>query len=307
MFPLRAVILAAAVAACAADPMAAPALPPLSSEADIAAAEAVALQGDAADWNAPFAPFNVIGNIHYVGASGVSSFLITTDEGHILLDGGLAQTAPMIIANIETLGLSIGDVRCLLNSHAHNDHAGGLARLQRESGAQVVASEGDRDALETGRVGYGPSADWRFPPVRVDRIIADGDSITLGGVTLTAFLTPGHTRGCTSWMMDVRGADGAQHRAFFHCSGTVAGQSLIPPSYSGIVEDYRTSFARVATVEADVFLANHNNFFDLQAKRARQRAGDSNAFVDAGELQRYNARMREAFDAEFARQQIQHP
>ncbi len=287
--------------------MAAPALAPLANEAEITAFEAVALRGDEIAWNAPFEPFNVIGNIHYVGASGVSAFLITTDEGHILIDGGMPQTAPLIIANIEALGFSIEDVRYLLNSHAHIDHAGGLARLQHESGAQVIASEGDRDALELGRAGYGPSADWRFAPVRVDRIIADGETVTLGGVTLTAFITPGHTRGCTSWAMDVRGADGAEHQAFFHCSATVAGQSLIPATYLGIVEDYRASFTRVASIEADVFLANHNSFFDLQAKRARQRAGDANAFVDPGALQRYNASMREAFEADLARQQIGQP
>lgn len=143
--------------------------------------------------------------------------------------------------------------------------------------------------------------------MRVDRLVGDGESLTLSGVTLTAHLTPGHTAGCTSWSMAVTGADGAPHQAFFHCSSSVGGQSLVPPSYPGMVEDYRATFARVRTMQADVFLANHNIFFDLEAKRARQIAGDQNAFVDAGELQRFNARMETAFDAEWARQHAAAP
>jgi metallo-beta-lactamase class B len=304
MIPLRALFVCVALAACAApQPEAtAPELPPLASEAVIAAAEQAPLEDDAAAWNAEFAPFTVIGNIHYVGTAGVSAFLITTPDGHFLIDGGLAQSAPAIIRHIDALGHHVADVKYLLNSHAHADHAGGLARLQRASGAEMVASEGDRAALEAGRIGYGPSADWAFPPVRVDRVIGDGETLTLGGVTLTAHLTTGHTQGCTSWSMDVRGADGAAHRAFFHCSATVAGHSLVPPAYPGIVENYRATFARTRGIEADVFLANHDGFFGLAAKRARQIAGDANAFVDSGELQRFNARMEAAFVAELSRQ-----
>lgn len=306
MIPLRALLLCAALVACAAPsaPSAeAPTQAPLASEEQLVAAESAPFSGSAVDWNAAFEPFTVIGNIHYVGTGGVSAFLITTPEGHFLLDGGPPQSGPAVIAHIEALGFSVRDVKFLLNTHAHIDHAGGLARLQRASGAVMVASEGDRGALEAGRVGYGPSADWAFPPVRVDRAIADGESLTLGGVTLTAHLTLGHTRGCTSWSMDVRGADGAPHRAFFHCSATVAGHSLTPPAYPGIVENYRATFARVRGIEADVFLPNHNNFFDLEAKRARQIAGDADAFVDAGELQRFNTETEQAFEAELARQQ----
>lgn len=302
MIPLRALFLCTALMACAAPSEPSAPAAPLASEDEIAAAEQAPVSGDAAHWNAAFEPFTVIGNIHYVGTSGVSAFLITTPEGHFLLDGGPPQSGPAIAAHIEALGFNIRDVKYLMNTHAHLDHAGGLARLQRASGAVMVASEGDRAALEAGRVGYGPSADWAFPPVRVDRIIGDGETLTLGGVTLTAHLTPGHTQGCTSWSMDVRGGDGARHRAFFHCSATVAGHSLTPPAYPGIVEAYRTTFDRVRAIEADVFLPNHDTFFDLEAKRARQIAGDANAFVDAGALQSFNDDMEAAFKAELARQ-----
>jgi metallo-beta-lactamase class B len=297
----------ALLAACAApEPMTATPAPesPLASEAEIAAAEQAPLgeQAAGAHWNDPFAPFNVMANIYYVGPAGVSSYLITTPDGHFLIDGGLPQSGPIIEDHIRALGFNIRDVKFLLNTHAHYDHAGGLARLQHDSGAVMVASAPDRVPLEAGRIAYGPSADIPFPPVRVNRVIADGDTLALGGVTLTAAMTPGHTEGCTSWMMDVAGADGARHRAFFHCSSTVGGQSVEPPSYPGMVEAYRTTFARLRTRDADMLLANHAAFFDLEAKRARQIAGDANAFVNAGELQRFNAEMETQFSAELARQ-----
>ncbi|MBC7768516.1 MAG: hypothetical protein H7124_06995 [Phycisphaerales bacterium] len=141
-----------------------------------------------------------------------------------------------------------------------------------------------------------------FPPIRVDRVIADGETVTLGGVALTAHITPGHTPGCTSWSMDVTGADRAAHRAFFHCSATVAGQSLAPPAYPNIVADFQSTFARVREIDADVVLTNHPSFMDMQSRRARQIAGDANAFVDANALDALNDRLESAFRTEHARQ-----
>ncbi|HVY85917.1 MAG TPA: subclass B3 metallo-beta-lactamase [Caulobacterales bacterium] len=291
-----------ALAACAAATAEAP---PLSSDAQIAAAEQEPLGQMAMEgrWNEPFAPFKVMDDIYYVGTAGVSSWLITTPRGDVLIDGGVPQTPPQIIANIHALGFDIRDVKYLLNSHAHFDHAGGLAALQRASGAQMVASEGDKPALEAGHVDYGPTAGVQFPPIRVDRVVGEGDTLSLGGVTLTAHMIPGHTRGCTGWSMDAHGADGALHHVFFHCSATVAGASLVPEAYPGMIAAYRTTFARVRTIEADVFLAPHAGFFDLQERRARQLAGDANAFVDAGALQRFNDEMERQFNEELARQQ----
>ena len=291
------------VVACAAQPSAEAELPPLATEDQISAAEQTPLTGVDLDWNTPVEPFTVIGNIHYVGVEGVSAFLITTPDGHFLLDGAFAQSAPQIIANVQRLGFDIDDVRYLLNSHAHYDHAAGLARLQLASGATMVASAADRAPLEAGRFPYGPSRDTPFPPVRVERLIGDGEALTLGGVTMTAHLTPGHTPGCTSWSMDVTGADGARHRAFFHCSATVAGQSLVPPAYPNIVADFRSTFARVREIEADVLLTNHPGLMDIDARRARQLAGYANAFVDATALGALNDRLEAAFNAELARQQ----
>ncbi|MFT3729653.1 MAG: subclass B3 metallo-beta-lactamase [Terricaulis sp.] len=295
MFMLAALMLAA----CAAKP--APALAPAPDPIDAAANAPVSVNDQ--QYVADIAPFQVMGNLYYVGTEGVSSFLITTPQGHILIDGGIAQTAPIIERHLAELGFSIRGVKYLLNTHAHYDHAAGLAQLKRDSGATFAASAGDRPILEAGRISYGPSSSVHYPPVHVDRVIADGDTITLGGVTLTAHLTPGHTPGCTSWSLDVQGADGAPHHAFIDCSQTVAGQQLAPESYPGMVSDYRASFAKVRAITADIFLASHGSMFDLDAKRAHQLAGDANAFVDPNGLHAYSDAMEAAFNAELAREQ----
>lgn len=280
-------------------------LPPLASEAEIDSAEKAPVIGIAheAGWNAPSEPFTVAGNIHYVGTKAVSSWLITTPKGHILIDGVIAQSAPQIIANIERLGFSIRDVRHLLNSHAHYDHAGGLAGLKQASGGTMIASAADKPYLEAGAIDHGPSAGMRFPPVRVDRVIGDGDRVSLGGTTMIAHLTPGHSPGCTSWSMEFKWKNSEHRKAFFHCSSTVAGQSLTPEAYPGMVAAFRSTFAKVRAIKVDLFLANHDNFFDLDAKRLRQISGDPEAFFDPHELQRFNAELERAFEEDLARQQ----
>ncbi len=294
--------------ALAATALFARAQPPLSTPAAIDAAEHAPLDpyAKASRWNDPREPFKAIGNIYYVGTQGVSAWLITSPRGHIVIDGILAQSAPQIAANIEKLGFHIKDVKYLLNTHAHIDHAGGLAGLQRLSGAQMIASAADKPFLEAGDIGFGPTGGVKFPPIRVARVIRDGEALSVGGVKLTAMITPGHTPGCTSWSMAVKGANGKPHIAFFHCSSSVGGQSVAPESWPGMVAAYRATFARLRGVKADVFLANHDNFFDLDAKRAKQLAGDANAFVDAGELQRFNTEMESAFEKELTRQSAAH-
>src|SRR4051812_19647186 len=172
------------------------------------------------EWNKPQAPFHVIGNIYYVGTAGVSAFLIVTPKGDILTDGGLPESAPLIEKNIQALGVKLSDVKILLNSHAHFDHSGGLAKLKADTGAQFIASTGDRPFLESGHIPYGPSSQIDTTPVHVDRAVKDGDAISLDGVTLTAHVLPGHTKGCTSWTMPLSDA-GVTHKAMFFCSITV--------------------------------------------------------------------------------------
>lgn len=283
-------------------PLAAAPLAPLATDAEIAAATAAPLDAISTNmgWNDPAAPFTVMGNLHYVGSATVSAWLISTPDGHFLIDGILPQSVPLILDNIRALGFDPADVKYLLNSHAHIDHAGGLAGLQRATGAVMVASAADKPYLEAGDIGFGPSGGMKFPPVRIDKVIGDGETLTLGGVTLTAHLTPGHSPGCTSWSLPVTGADGAAHTAFLHCSSTVAGQKLVPESYPGMVDAYRATFEKVRTFEADIFLGNHDNFFGLADKRAKLMAGDANAFVDPQALQAFNIAMEKDFETQLA-------
>ena len=250
------------------------------------------------DWNQPFEPFRVLGNVYYVGALGVSAYFIQTPAGAILLDGGLQETAPLIEKNITTLGFRLQDVEVLLNSHAHFDHAGGLAALQKLSGAKLVASQGDAPALRAGAA--------KQPPVRVDRVVADGDTVELGGTVLTAHVTPGHTPGYTTWTTTVVEA-GRSHPVVFHCSTSVVDRLLNNPRYPSIVADYERSFAALRALPCDVFLAPHGDFFQLSAKRAKVTAAGPNPFIDPSELRRFVDRSEQAFREALAMEQAQQP
>jgi metallo-beta-lactamase class B len=262
---------------------------------------------DRIEWNKPQAPFHVIGNIYYVGMAGVSDFLIVTPKGDILTDGGLPESAPFIEKNIQALGFKLADVKILLNSHAHFDHSGGLAKLKADSGAKLYASAGDRPFLESGHITFGPSAQIDTSPVHVDHVVADGQKVSLGGVTLTAHVTPGHTKGCTTWTMPLTDG-GVAHQAMFFCSLSVAGNPLIGNKpYPQIVSDYRASFARLKKMDADIFFAPHGNQFGLPDKLLKMKPGAPNPFIDAGEKDRALAGMEKDFDKELAKQQAAKP
>jgi metallo-beta-lactamase class B len=260
--------------------------------------------GERAEWNRPVAPFHIIGNIYYVGVSGVTSFLITTAQGHILVDGGFPETAPIIAKNIAALGFRMQDVKVLLNSHAHYDHCGGLAELKRLSGAQMVASRADAEVLESGgRVSFEGWKNSGFPPVKVDRVIADEETVRLGDVALTANLTPGHTKGCTTWTMPVNVAGKTYHVVFF-CSTSVPGYRLVNNlKYPEIAADYQRSFARLRRLPCDVFLAPHGGFFHLEEKRARLGKGGANPFVDSTEFSAFLDDSERDFQRELKKQQ----
>jgi len=217
--------------------------------------------------------------------------------------GGLPESAAPIAANIKALGFDIKDVKILLNSHAHFDHSGGLAKLKADSGARLYASAADRPILESGHIGWGPAAKVDAPPVHVDRAFQDGDSFSLGGVTLTAHITPAHTPGCTTWTMPLTDK-GVTHQVMFFCSISVAGNPLVGNTgYPDIVARYRAGFAKLDKMKADVFLAPHGDQFGMKDKLARVKPGAANPFVDSGELPRFLAAQKTAFEAELARQQ----
>jgi metallo-beta-lactamase class B len=247
--------------------------------------------------NQPVEPLRLVGPIHYVGASDVASYLIATPEGHILIDGGFVETAPMIRRNVEKLGFRLEDVKILLHSHAHFDHVAGLAQLKEWSGAELWASAGDASRLETG--GSADAAllgdDARFPPVKPDHLYSDGDTVELGGVELIARITAGHTPGCTSWETTVR-EDDSDLRVVSICSLSVLdGMGLREdPTYPGIADDFERSFETLLAIPADVFLASHASFFGLEHKRALVGAG-ANPFVDPEGYRSYVERARDRF------------
>jgi metallo-beta-lactamase class B len=261
----------------------------------IAASAAVHAQQDSA-WREPFDPVKVIGNIYYVGTRGLSSFLIVTPAGGIVIDSGEAETVPFIRANVEKLGFRLSDVRLLLTGHAHFDHVGGHADLRRLTGAQVVVMDADREALESGvdRSALGGTG-WQ--PVHIDRVVKDGDVVTLGGATLTAHLTPGHTQGCTTWTMETT-ENGRRYQVAFVCSVTInegvrlVGNTRVP----AIADHYARAFRMLRELKPDVFVAEHGSVFGLEAKAARARAaGQPNPFVDPDGYQRFVDRSEQTY------------
>lgn len=236
-------------------------------------------------WNQPVEPYRIAGNLYYVGASDITSFLIATPEGHILLDGGFVETVPIIRENVRKLGFRLEDVKVLLNSHAHYDHAGGLAELKRLTGAKLAASEADAPQLARGGKGDPALGDqFPFPPVEVDRLLRDGDQVSLGGTTLTARLTPGHTPGCTTWTMKVPEGGRTYDVVFVGSASVLPGVRLAErPSYPGIAEDFAQTFRRLEGLPCDIFLASHGSFYGATGKAARLAKGGgkgTNPFVD---------------------------
>ena len=248
-------------------------------------------------WNQPVKPYRVIGNIYYVGAAEVTAFLIVTPEGHILLDSGFAETVPQIKQNMAQLGFRLQDVKILLNSHAHFDHAGGIAELKELTGAKLMASEADAALLANGGKGDFHFGDrLSYAPVTADRILRDGDRVELGGVAMTAHLTPGHTKGCTTWTMKVKEGR-KQYDVVFVGSASIPGYSLGGnPLYPNIADDYRKTFRVLKHLRCDVFLASHGSFYSMQEKAALlARRNRPNPFIDGRGFRRFIKESEKAF------------
>jgi metallo-beta-lactamase class B len=235
--------------------------------------------------NRPVEPFRVIGNIYYVGASDVSSFLLTTPEGHILIDSGFEETVPLIRQGVRKLGFRFEDVKILLNSHAHLDHAGGHSLVKELTGARIVMSEADSALLARGGKGdFLPLGDpfVSYKPVRADRVVGEGETVSLGGLTLTAHLTPGHTKGCTTWTTIVEHEGQRLDVVFFGSTTLLPGVRLSGNAkYPGIADDYATSFRRLRALPCDVFLAPHGVMYGMEEKVRRLKSGaTANPFID---------------------------
>lgn len=263
----------------------------------------------------PDEPFQIAGNLYYVGATGVTAFLLTGPDGHVVIDGGYPETAPLIMASIAKLGFAIADVKVLLNSHAHSDHAGGLRALQEASGAELWISDGDADVVAGGGAGdrsLGPFRHLgflglgRFPAPRVDHRFQDGATIRLGPIELTAHVTGGHTPGCTSWSFPVEDGD-RELLAVNICSLTLFPfVSLVEPeTYPGIRSDFERSFGVLRSLPADIFLASHANWFDMKRK-LRERAGadhPADPFIDRAGYLSFIDRAEQGFRETLADQQ----
>jgi metallo-beta-lactamase class B len=257
-------------------------------------------------WTLRTKPFRIIDNVHYVGTADLASYLITTSEGHILIDTGHERSAGAVMDGIRQLGFKVRDVRIILTTQAHFDHVGAHARLARETRARVLAAAEDAPLLREGGKGdYHLGPNYYFPPVRVDDVIRDGQVITLGGISLTARLTPGHTKGTTTWTMMARDRNGRlRHVVFMGSTSVNDGVRLVDNrEYPMIASDYRKSFRVLKTLPCEVFLAAHASAFDGPAKAAAGRDGKGeDAFIDAEGCRASIERSERAFERLFEQQ-----
>ena len=253
------------------------------------AAPLTPLDDSAKAMNAPIAPFQISDEVYFVGTADMGIYLIKTNAGDILMDGGFEETVPQILTNLKTIDVAPKDIRILLNSHAHYDHAGGLAALKQITGAKLIVSRAS--AVELMRGGHDDpnfGSKYLFPPVKADRTVDDGGVVTLGNVVLTAHLTPGHTKGCTTWTMPAHIA-GKTYAALFLCGVTAPGYKLVGnAAYPNIVADYEHSFVVLKKLPCELFLGAHANYYDMVAKRAEMlKTGSPMAFVDPVGCRKY--------------------
>jgi metallo-beta-lactamase class B len=244
-----------------------------------------------AAWNVPQQPFRVFGNTYYVGTRELSAILIAGDDGLVLLDAALPQSAPQIGANIAKLGFATADIELIGNSHTHFDHAGGLAALQRASGAAVAASPRAAEALRAGKpTADDPQftiADNGFPPVQNVRVIRDGETLSVGDLRITAHFTPGHTPGGTTWTWE--SCEGARcvDVVYADSLNAVSADEFRFSSTPSLAASFRETLRTVENLPCDILLSPHPGFFDLQGKLQRQEAGVVDAFIAPGECRAY--------------------
>lgn len=255
--------------------------------------------------NEPFPAYKIAANIYYVGAADITSYLITTPAGHIVINAGYAETVPIVEAGIRKLGFNPRDVKILLNGQAHYDHVAGMAALQKLTGGKVYSSERDAPVLESGGV---KDPRWgkeqTYPAVKVDHILRDGEAIKLGGVTVHTRLTPGHSLGCTTFTMTVE-EGGKQLEVVF-----VGGTSINPgvhfvgkPTWPGIAEDFQKGFEVLKSLQCDLFLGAHGNYYGMKGKYERMGAG-GNPFVDPAGYRVFVAKSEKTFEAQLAQEKV---
>jgi metallo-beta-lactamase class B len=260
----------------------------------------LAIARKALKWEEPEEPVHIVGPIYFVGTKGLGAFLITTSEGHILMNTGMPSSGPMIVESIKKLGFKPEDIKLMINGHAHIDHAGAFAFLKEQFGAEMAVMREDVAAMESGDAkDFKYADDFLYPPVKVDRTLRDGDVIKMGGVALTAYLTPGHTRGATTWIVDIVD-DGKPYNVVFpDGAGFNPGYRVAKnPSYPGITEDYRRTHHFLEMLKPDIWLAQHNEYYDLEGKRKRAETEGVAAWIDPEGYRRFIAGKKRAFEDE---------
>ena len=258
-------------------------------------------------WTKPVPPFRIVGNLYYVGSEDLASYLLVTPQGDILINSNLESSVPLIKQSIETLGFHLSDVKILLISHAHYDHCAGSASIKQLTGAKYYVMDADVSVVESGGktdFQYSGQADMHFPATHVDRILHDGDTVALGGTVLTARLTPGHTKGTTTWTLDETEAGRTLHTVIVGSPNVNPGYRLVDnKAYPRIAEDYKHGFAVLNSLPCDIFLGAHGGYFDLTAKYSRWKAGDRDTFIDPAGYKAYIANREQAFLTELHGQQ----
>lgn len=259
-----------------------------------------------AAWTTPLPPFRIAGNLYYVGSEDLASYLIVTPKGDILINSNLESSPAQIRKSVESLGFHFSDIKILLISHGHYDHCAGSAEILRQTHAKYEVMASDVSVVESGGrtdFNYANDESLRFPRAHVDRILHDGDKVTLGGTVLTAHLTAGHTKGTTTWTLDEPEAGRTLHVVIVGSPNVNPGYKLVRnPTYPRIAADYRHQFEVLKKLPCDIFLGAHGGYFDLTEKYPRFKAGDKNAFIDPAGYKAYIADRQQAFEAELKKQ-----
>ena len=260
------------------------------------------------DYLTPFPAHHVIANIYYVGSKGQANYLITTPQGNILINSGVEKSPAMIKRSIEKLGFKYGDTKILLISHAHFDHDAGSAKIIKDTGAKYEVMDADVPVVESGGkldFNYGDKGGKNlYPPTKVDRVLHDGDTVSLGGTVLTAHKTPGHTKGCTTWTMQVRDGGKTLNVVFVGSPNVNPGYILVGnKKYPNIAQDYEKTFQVLKSLPAEVFLGAHGDYYGMDAKYAELTPGGPNPFIDADGYKAYIANREAAFRKKLAEQE----
>jgi CubicO group peptidase (beta-lactamase class C family)/glyoxylase-like metal-dependent hydrolase (beta-lactamase superfamily II) len=258
----------------------------------------------ASDWFEPFPAHKIVGNVYYVGSKDLATFLITTPEGHILINSGFDRTVPLIQKSVESLGFKMTDVKILLASHAHSDHVAGHAALQKLTGAKVFVMRGDDQVIASGGKGQYLYTTSRWEPCKVDRVLQDGDEVKLGGVTLVAHLTPGHTRGCTTWTWQAEEGGRKYDVVVIGSPNVNPGFQLVNnEDYPEIAADFAKTFAVLGRLPCDVFLGAHGGYYGMVERYALLKKGQDNPFVNPQGYKEYVAQKERAFRKTLADQE----